>query len=548
MLKRFAFVAILSLLLLPQITLADGAAIMPGPYDDRWDYNKEETQSAIIDFKDGTQKMLLNVGFESAEADTVWLFPVPAQPEKIIIDVAEDIPSLNGTELSESAKVELDISKRGLLALQVYAIPFALRRSYSGSVGTGASLGGSGFGVSDGKASDVVVYETIEKEGIVSQIITAKTSVGLFKYLREKNLNIKGGSIPALDQYVGKDFSFVVSWISTNNKVDTSRQEIEDKLFRFSNNYFQESNGIKKDFLKVIQTQFPDNYEDYLSAVYQGAHGGGDYLMMNLEFKNQLVDLLLQTPALLIEDTYYDYIGPKKNVRGVFVSFPTEKAFYPLKLTSVYGSEVIPTEIRVIGYVEPQTYKDIAPYVETSYYYDSSYYDTYGEPKNLFGWVDNQAIRYTKIELKAPSKLFTEDLWFTPAKSLKLTILELLGRSFLFTFIPLFLLCSFIAGLLSALLAFWGKLESRRKLWKYGLLSLFNILSIFAVILVIFYSRTRSLDEAQKNTLASLREQGLSIWTIHSKDYGRKLLFVVLFSLIYVVLVLLSCGLLSAIM
>ncbi|KKR08515.1 MAG: hypothetical protein UT32_C0001G0035 [Parcubacteria group bacterium GW2011_GWC2_39_14] len=548
MLKRFAFVMILAFLLLPQITLADGAAFIPGPYDDRWDYNQESTQSAIIDFKNGTQKMLLNVGFESAEVDTVWLFPVPAQPEKIIIDVVEDVPNLRGEELGDSAKSQLDISRRGLLALQVYAIPFALSHRYSGSGGTGVSLGGAGFGASDGKSADVLVYETIEKEGITSQIITAKTSVGLFKYLREKNLNIKGGSIPALDEYVGKDFSFVVSWISTQNKPDKSRQEVEDKLLRFSNNYFQESNGIKKDFLKGIQTQFPDNYLAYTSAVYQGSHVGGDYLIINTEFKNKLVDLLLQSPELLIEDTYYDYRGAESKVRGVFVSFPTEKAFYPLKLTSVYGSEIIPTDIRLVGYVEPQTYKDIAPYVETSYYFESDYYDTYGTPKNLFGWENNQSIRYTKVTLKAPSKLFTQDLWFTPNNSIKLSVLELLGRSFFFTFIPLFLICSFLAGIFAAWIAFWGRLESRRKLWRYGLLSWFNFFSIFAVMLVVFFSRTRSLDEAHKATLVGLKSQGLSTWAIHSKDYGRKLLFVILFSLTYVALVLFFCWILRVIL
>lgn len=548
MLKRFAFVAILALLLLPQITLADGAAFIPGPYDDRWDYNQEASQSAIIDFKDGTQKMLLSVGFESAEADTVWLFPVPAQPEKIVIDVVEDIPNLRGEELSESAKAELDISRRGLLALQVYAIPFALSHRYSSSGGTGVALGGAGFGVSDGKEADVVVYETIEKEGIISQIITAKTSVGLYKYLREKNLNIKGGSIPALDGYIGKDFSFVVSWISTKNKPDKNRQDIEDKLLRFSNNYFQESNGIKKDFLKIIQTQFPDDYIAYTSAVYEWPHGGGDYLIMNVDFKNKLVDLLLKSPEFLVEDSYYDYRDSAKNVRGVFVSFPADEAFYPLKLTSVYGSEIIPTDIRLVGYVKPQTYKDIAPYVETSYYYESSYYDTYGTQKNLFGWENGEAIRYTKVTLNAPSKLFTQDLWFSPNNSIKLSVLELLGRSFGFTFVPLFLICSFLAGILAAWLAFWGRLESRRKLFKYGFLSWFNILTIFAVMLVVFFSRTRSLDEAQKSTLAGLKSQGLSTWTIHSKDYGRKLLFVVLFSLSYIVLVLLFCWILRLIM
>lgn len=543
MLKRFLFVAFLVLLLLPQMTLADGAAFIPGPYDDRWDYNQEASQSAIIDYQDGVQKMILNVGFESAENDTVWIFPVPAAPEKVVLDILQHVPTLAGAELSDEARHMADLSRKALLSLEIYPIPFVSSRYYATS-GESTGLGASaGLGMSDGSKSDVVVYETIEKEGITSQLITSKTSVGLFKYLREKNLNIKGGSLPALDSYIGGDYSFVVSWISGKKDLAAERAAIESALKSSTNVNFNLYSAVSEKFLEVIKAEFADKAVEFSLAMSVGR--GEEYLNDNIEFRNRLVDYLVSHQELLNKDDYAFQGYYTNKTRGVLVSFPTDKIFYPLKLTSVYGSTVIPTEVRIVGYVKPQTYKDIASYVKTEYYYKESYYDTYGDPKNPFGWQDDQNIRYTKISLNAPSKLFSDDLWFTANNSFKLTLLELFIRFPWIEFVILFLVGSFLAGVLAALVAFWGKLETKRKLIKYGLIGFANILTILGVVLFVFFTRTRSLDEMQKTQLTTLKSQGLATWSIHSRDYGRKFLFVLLFSLFYVGLILLFNALLK---
>jgi len=141
--KNILLIFALSCLFLPNIVFADGAAFMPGPYEDRWDYNRESTQSAIIDYKEGTQKMLLSVGFEHANAETVWLFPVPAQPGKVVIDVVADVPQLSGEELSAGAKDNLQDARQGLLGTQLYPLLFESRRYYATSEGVG--LGGGEF-------------------------------------------------------------------------------------------------------------------------------------------------------------------------------------------------------------------------------------------------------------------------------------------------------------------------------------------------------------------------------------------------------------------
>jgi len=54
--------------------------------------------------------------------------------------------------------------------------------------------------------------------------------------------------------------------------------------------------------------------------------------------------------------------------RGIFISFPTSKIYYPLILTSAYGETEIPITIRVLGHVKPEIFSEIKPYTEVSYF------------------------------------------------------------------------------------------------------------------------------------------------------------------------------------
>lgn len=54
--------------------------------------------------------------------------------------------------------------------------------------------------------------------------------------------------------------------------------------------------------------------------------------------------------------------------RGIFISFPTSKIYYPLVLTSAYGETEIPITIRVLGHIKPEIFPEIKPYTEISYF------------------------------------------------------------------------------------------------------------------------------------------------------------------------------------
>lgn len=76
--------------------------------------------------------------------------------------------------------------------------------------------------------------------------------------------------------------------------------------------------------------------------------------------------------------------------RGIFISFPTSKIYYPLKLTSAYGELKVPITIRVLGHVRPEIFSEIKPYTEISYFtekYGGKYETKCLADMNEFRWI-----------------------------------------------------------------------------------------------------------------------------------------------------------------
>ncbi len=61
------------------------------------------------------------------------------------------------------------------------------------------------------------------------------------------------------------------------------------------------------------------------------------------------------------------------NTLDIFISFPTDKMYYPLKPTSVYGNRIIPIVIYIFNHVQPVFYSSIKEYSEFSYYVERSH-------------------------------------------------------------------------------------------------------------------------------------------------------------------------------
>ena len=405
---------LLSILLLPSIIHADGLIMVPEI--DR-DFSKETNQQAFINYENGFEKMIISVGTEGENKEgQVWLFPVPSKPEGVVIDIIDSLPELSGDDVLDKAKIQLEDSQEFFLEynFSYFIFPALLnetlgvKSSYSNSYGVLMP-----FEIVDFGNEDIEIHEHIEKEGIISEIITAKTAKGLDVYLKDKGINLKEKSIPVLDNYIGKDYSFVVSWIN------------------------------------------PDEQKT----------------------SNQV---------------------------GLFVTFPTDKMYFPLLPTSVYESEIVPATIRVIGYVTPEIFDNIKNYTKIGYYKDDY---SYLEAEAGFFYKGDKDIKYTKIEIESPSKYLTDDLWIKNKAPLKVSLFGFIGEHSFLSLFLIMLISAVLSGLILSFIFFKGM--KRRRL-KTILISLFNLLTALGLIIKLAFTKTKEdkKDIETEGVLMELREKG----------------------------------------
>ncbi len=140
------------------------------------------------------------------------------------------------------------------------------------------------------------------------------------------------------------------------------------------------------------------------------------------------------------------------HVLGSFARFPTDRIYFPLKPTSVYGSREVPILLYITGHVSPALYTSIRANTTTTYYTQP----VYTPPSDLDTFFNGnqhmERLDYTKVKITTPSDTFTDDLWiensppfFFAVKKGILTYPWLWG---IFLFIVLSLASALIAGTL----------------------------------------------------------------------------------------------------
>ncbi|MFH1657592.1 MAG: hypothetical protein ABH919_03930 [bacterium] len=492
--KLFSTIALSLLALLtvfsfaPKSVLADGMMIKPNPYLDSWNYSGETNQQAFINHNNGLQRMIIGVGFEEENSDgVVWLFPVPADPNKVTIDVVKNLPQLRGEEISKKAKSNLNEVKEFLRMTQFYTILFVSPNLQTMGRGDYSNDGLIPLGIGKNSEIDVMVYEHLDKEGISSEIITAKTANGLYDYLKNKGLKIEIGSIPILDNYIGKDFTFVVSWINSSEKIIFA-QEIENNL----DAYFS-CKPCYQEFFKLI-TDLKRKYPEILIQNYSEI----DYL------KSQQGEAALQELTQAIQNDPSIITDHRRDQRGIFVTFPTENIYFPMLPTSVYGSEIVPATIRVLGHVTPKVFQDIKSYTKVEYYING-HSDIADDDLEDFYNGQNQNIKYTKIEINAPSKFFTNDLWISNEVPAKTYYSTFMAQQSVIILILLLIVSSSIAGILAGWISFK---KLRKKTLKLGLIGLSNCFSLFGLLITTVFISTKEKDESLKPVLIEIKRKG----------------------------------------
>lgn len=468
MLKKLTSILLLLLILLPSV-FADGLIIKPGGFI------REQQQVAAINYHDGLQRMILAIKTDEIhDSKAAWIFPVPADPEDIVIDVVTQVPQFYGYDVKRMARNELQDVFEGLWMSQLYPLLFFFTRTL-GVIQADSLKAVSEEALFIERGQSVIVHEHIEKEGMTTELVSAKDGMAVRLYLVNKGLDVPFNLNHILREYADQRYTFVISWI-------TAQETVSGKV---PNLVMESPNAIEE------------------KAFVQ----------------------LKATPDMMPREPYpYPYYGGRN--LGIEIIFPTDRIYFPLLPTSVYGSEKVPLALYVLGYKKPILYDKIQSFVRITHSRTDNL-PSYGELKSFYGNMPLQGTWYTLIQiLDAPSKYFEHDMWIeddtVPSDLSYALFLKNFIRDWqLLLTVLLLVLVSLWTGTILGLI-FFGE-----EWWKYSLVGLANCFTILGVIIVMIFMKTRKIDEELR---LKMKEAG--VWTI-TTDMGKKLLFVVSFSVLF---------------
>ncbi|MCX6803803.1 MAG: hypothetical protein NTY48_04515 [Candidatus Diapherotrites archaeon] len=456
------FVSVLFLVLLVVLlalpVFSDGMMTMRLP--EGWSLNPEKEQIAMINYEDGYENMLLSVGFDPSGSEAVWIFPVPAAPEKTVINVSDSIPSFYTTDFKQ--KISRAFSDNFLIMrlTQIYPVPafimlgsatvmYALEEDQINSKDTGFPGG-------------VNVYESIIKNGVTTQLVTASNGSALYDYVALKGATLPEESKSVLNEYVGKDYSFVVTWISDLN--------------------------------------------EYASTVAANSEG--------------------------------NYYRASRKMLSVFVKFPTTKIFFPLRLTSVYGSASIPVKMYVASFVTPEFYPEIAQQAKVSYLVANYYRPKTDIEREFFNQKESiPSLNLTKIEFTVPSKYLSADLWLNTSVPAGVSSLEFISKNNAVVGVVLFIIISCLASVVAGFFVFRKDSPDLKKFALFGLVNFVTLIGFFILSYVLKVNTRFSKAKEPQNNQFTIKQY---IFTVLFWNLIAAVIFTVIFTLLVLVPSLLS--------
>lgn len=208
----------------------------------------------------------------------------------------------------------------------------------------------------------------------------------------------------------------------------------------------------------------------------------------------------------------------EKSTLGLMLEFETDEPFYPLLISSVYGSRVIKMEVFIDGVFDAFLNTKQISKKNVSYLYlrdDLSY----GAQQDSFF---NQGEILTKVETETPALFFTGDLFFRPA-SQKMLYINLI----LYSWVGMFLFFIFFSFVLARLI--FGKRWLRA-----GLTNIFG--GVFGLLLgLIFYDLFRVRKFSFQGILHHSRESKLDI--VRFLSWLNKVLIFLVLALFFIFLI-----------
>lgn len=530
-LVKIAFVVLF--IITPKPVGADGV-VMINSFNEKWDFASESNQQAVITYQNGVEKLAIGITAEKITNDALWIFPVPADPEKVAIEILDKFPNITGgREIKQLAALNIDDQQKFLLSTQIYPLPFVFNsqfiyRRYLREISNTIGDIGENLENLENSIKDVKVFEHLEKNGVTAELVTAKNIQALGDYLQKKGVNIQPTAIPSLAYYNGKNYSFVISWLTPSQNFK-NRESIINTIATVYLHLDRKDPSIDwsklekltdDDLLGLIGELAPlqNSNPSRLREIAESMKFGAPSLFGARGGKTIRTEDLAKNVALL-------------------VSFPTKHPFFPLRPTSIYGSTIVPLTIRVSGLVKPNIPNEIKTYSTVEYYIKEDY------PKPLF---PKKPEFYTKFELAAPSKFLIDDLWFNARAPFNIALAKTISTHPILATIILLIIISVVSGALAGFGVFreWRTKEGIRK---FALIGFWNSFSIFGMLIALSFARTKKMEEDALLLANQLQSKGYDTRAIQRQDI-RKLWFALIFSAIFVVLSLIITELLKLIM
>lgn len=212
-----------------------------------WTYGNDAAEQSFINYENGIEKLIISRTFDNKDKNTVWVIPISSPPESVKVNVLPETPKLRGYNVKDEVNNTLiKLHKYSAFTQEYLLLPKIIRYLSGEDYGNSHY---SGFSNSTDKLmtnsivwavwdspEEVLVYEHLEKEWMVVEVLSATNSDALYVYLKNKWLNVNKDSIDILQGYIGKKFSFVASWIAhaedNNSRMKWVLMEFpSDKIF-----------------------------------------------------------------------------------------------------------------------------------------------------------------------------------------------------------------------------------------------------------------------------------------------------------------------------
>jgi len=425
-------IVLLFLMISVNVVLADGGAYLVrkgiGTLLD------EEDQYAQIEYNNGIENLSLSVNLANVKNvdKAVWIFPVPAKPEKIKIDISSGVAFGNNSSLTmkKFSKFLFIDHLMWICASQIYPIlafkiktPFfdeeldklvqeIKRLEYRKKMR-----------LSD-KSEKYKIYKAISKYGINSELVSLENIRGLSEYLDSKKLKLPENFMKMTAEYIGKDYSFVMAWFD------------EFESFKFQKN-------------KII--------------------GTANLLEININFETSKIFFPLRLTSL------YGNVNIPVNI---LVNSHVTPELYPEIVNDSYKGKKV---------------SQVEHYIDSNIQHADFLYDSYS---NIFpalyryaydilsNNLSSNSKKYTQIFIDVPAKNYIKDLWMSPYPPYNLMFVSLILNYNFFFFLLYFILISCLSSFIAGKVCYYKFNPSSILFFKLGI---FNLFTIIGYILMAFF-------------------------------------------------------------